>query len=406
MKYKFPFDLVAVSPLSHILLNLSSKDDLLELCEDYQIACSRSMNKTDLSNRIEATLLAHPEILAESLPLSDLQVLKKIVDAGGTLQTKEPLLTSVLEEQMLVVSPAESTTKEGKAERVFRYAIAKNLQLALKPVIQKLVSDPKYRAIDKNEYILLGFLRLYGILSESTLRDLWEKTIKKVLDPYDLIQLFRTRIAIKQEFAPFYADNKLCFAPIILDFPMQYYEAIRKRSDLDYAIYPADVVLSFADSPFYSKDKTALHSLVQWLNKKNNGDEILLAFQMGIIWESIQTGEKMTDLLKEIHEITPCESSEEISELMRCLSNFSNNTTHWLLKGHIPSDLYAKKTVNVQDPGFRRELDEQLKKQFPDADNHQMWNELDEKLTSMHVGRNDLCPCGSGKKYKKCCGAN
>jgi preprotein translocase subunit SecA len=22
------------------------------------------------------------------------------------------------------------------------------------------------------------------------------------------------------------------------------------------------------------------------------------------------------------------------------------------------------------------------------------------------VGRNDLCPCGSGKKYKKCCGVN
>ncbi|NQT67029.1 MAG: SEC-C domain-containing protein [Actinobacteria bacterium] len=21
------------------------------------------------------------------------------------------------------------------------------------------------------------------------------------------------------------------------------------------------------------------------------------------------------------------------------------------------------------------------------------------------VGRNDPCPCGSGKKYKKCCGA-
>ncbi|MGO9232937.1 MAG: SEC-C metal-binding domain-containing protein [Methylocella sp.] len=21
----------------------------------------------------------------------------------------------------------------------------------------------------------------------------------------------------------------------------------------------------------------------------------------------------------------------------------------------------------------------------------------------MNVGRNDLCPCGSGKKYKKCC---
>ena len=23
---------------------------------------------------------------------------------------------------------------------------------------------------------------------------------------------------------------------------------------------------------------------------------------------------------------------------------------------------------------------------------------------SVHVGRNESCPCGSGKKYKKCCG--
>ena len=27
-------------------------------------------------------------------------------------------------------------------------------------------------------------------------------------------------------------------------------------------------------------------------------------------------------------------------------------------------------------------------------------------VTSQKVGRNDPCPCGSGKKYKKCCGAN
>ena len=26
--------------------------------------------------------------------------------------------------------------------------------------------------------------------------------------------------------------------------------------------------------------------------------------------------------------------------------------------------------------------------------------------TPKHIGRNDPCPCGSGKKYKKCCGAN
>ena len=30
----------------------------------------------------------------------------------------------------------------------------------------------------------------------------------------------------------------------------------------------------------------------------------------------------------------------------------------------------------------------------------------DTRATSEKVGRNDPCPCGSGKKYKKCCGAN
>ena len=27
-------------------------------------------------------------------------------------------------------------------------------------------------------------------------------------------------------------------------------------------------------------------------------------------------------------------------------------------------------------------------------------------VQSEKIGRNDPCPCGSGKKYKKCCGAN
>ncbi|WP_414647875.1 SEC-C metal-binding domain-containing protein [Desulfitobacterium sp.] len=26
------------------------------------------------------------------------------------------------------------------------------------------------------------------------------------------------------------------------------------------------------------------------------------------------------------------------------------------------------------------------------------------KVATLKIGRNDPCPCGSGKKYKKCCG--
>jgi preprotein translocase subunit SecA len=39
-----------------------------------------------------------------------------------------------------------------------------------------------------------------------------------------------------------------------------------------------------------------------------------------------------------------------------------------------------------------------------DADGNWVPPEPVEQLVSEKVGRNDPCPCGSGAKYKKCCG--
>jgi SEC-C motif-containing protein len=38
---------------------------------------------------------------------------------------------------------------------------------------------------------------------------------------------------------------------------------------------------------------------------------------------------------------------------------------------------------------------------------HEDWNSFNNAVsTNKNIGRNDFCPCGSGKKYKKCCGVN
>ncbi len=47
-----------------------------------------------------------------------------------------------------------------------------------------------------------------------------------------------------------------------------------------------------------------------------------------------------------------------------------------------------------------------------DFDDEFPWNFLPESQTMpvmrrvQKIGRNEPCPCGSGKKYKKCCGRN
>lgn len=54
-------------------------------------------------------------------------------------------------------------------------------------------------------------------------------------------------------------------------------------------------------------------------------------------------------------------------------------------------------------------LNEQLREQFDRkiSDNERLLKEkrVSEILKGQSIGRNDLCPCGSGKKFKKCCGS-
>ena len=70
-------------------------------------------------------------------------------------------------------------------------------------------------------------------------------------------------------------------------------------------------------------------------------------------------------------------ASYQVPALGDLLMNLSNTTRHWYNKGHTPLELSRRKPSTKGGHTV-----EALPK----------------------IGRNDPCPCGSGKKYKKCCG--
>ena len=79
-------------------------------------------------------------------------------------------------------------------------------------------------------------------------------------------------------------------------------------------------------------------------------------------------------------EIVSLGSFEEMQEFVECFMNVNGALPCWFNYGTAPIDLF----------------DEALgKKTF-----------FDEHGRPIKIGRNDPCPCGSGKKYKKCCGRN
>ncbi len=58
-----------------------------------------------------------------------------------------------------------------------------------------------------------------------------------------------------------------------------------------------------------------------------------------------------------------------------------------------------------QDDRFhgRREAEEAHRKQLPGEDDPELPPPVEPIHGDAKVGRNDPCPCGSGKKYKQCC---
>ncbi len=52
----------------------------------------------------------------------------------------------------------------------------------------------------------------------------------------------------------------------------------------------------------------------------------------------------------------------------------------------------------------RRERDEARSKQLPGADDEPLPPPVDTIRSDSKPKRNEPCPCGSGRKYKQCCG--
>ena len=63
-------------------------------------------------------------------------------------------------------------------------------------------------------------------------------------------------------------------------------------------------------------------------------------------------------------------------------------------KRYVENKIYSSTTVLYKSKAFSKTLG--------------IIEETEEKpkIDTTNVGRNDPCPCGSGKKFKKCCGAN
>jgi len=97
----------------------------------------------------------------------------------------------------------------------------------------------------------------------------------------------------------------------------------------------------------------------------------------------INNGVPAPDIVGMLLDKLEIESLDMLQTVLDHLTRLINNTGQWFLKGHTPAELFERERESLQ----------------PAAS-----TEVFDLRTGRKIGRNDPCPCGSGKKFKKCCG--
>jgi tetratricopeptide (TPR) repeat protein len=123
-------------------------------------------------------------------------------------------------------------------------------------------------------------------------------------------------------------------------------------------------------------------------------------------------------LLKEDCDCEDCRVEQAALECQILLEKSAYHTQLLRLKKEYPHlyDLHAdffNKVLRTRDPEkmMHQRLkilakSEQFKSEFRSNEEDEIFFPQPLRYEEPRVGRNDLCPCGSGKKYKKCCGAS
>ena len=72
---------------------------------------------------------------------------------------------------------------------------------------------------------------------------------------------------------------------------------------------------------------------------------------------------------------------------------------------HVQTEERAKEVASIcTEHGWHYIIGFEPNKPEDISDVNRLLNADSPKIIGRKIGRNELCPCGSGKKYKKCCG--
>ncbi len=212
--------------------------------------------------------------------------------------------------------------------------------------------------------LIRAALHLYGIVSIEQLLHLFKKYYSQDMNQDALVEFL--------ESSPYEITIDVENSEIVIDdMTKEQYEVV-KRLQKNRPYYEPEFAkfIKFSDPNFI--DESTHHKwLREWVsgNLAKSEDEAYQAYIsiLQLVMQGAKQNQVVTFLAEQDVEF---KNTAAQKEFFKHIDGILNNTRHFKFRGHKEAELKTKTIVKEEK-----------------------------------VGRNDPCPCGSGKKYKKCCGA-
>lgn len=375
------------------LLNAFTKDELHSIRRTLNVQKASHLNKSDLVHRLYSYMIDHLQRHLERLDHNRYSVLKKVMKAPGCILPAIELSGDEHYEPIYYQQYGFLFLIEGAI--IMPHEIREGL-------LQ--VDEKRLKSIlDRNwEWVRLtqGLLYYYGNMGVQNLKEKVEHYTGQSIDYFEywdvIYDLEQYDFSIK--------NSQFGFSHFMVDDPQRIQLEHRSRSELDYYPLTKAQVLRAADDEYVDRHM-GYRQFVSFLRKHWEMDEEEADLIAEDLVEHIQRGDSPSALVSYLQEDLEFTDLDHLQQLLEVLMTLMNKTRLWELKGYTPEELSRKEQKHLKPlPQHLIQAYKSVTNAAPQETNAS--GTVYNFQTKMKVGRNDPCLCGSGKKFKKCCGAS
>ncbi|MGM9922968.1 MAG: SEC-C metal-binding domain-containing protein [Bacillus sp. (in: firmicutes)] len=345
------------------LLNSLNMEQLKNIRRNLELKNMSSLRKKELVAALEENIPQSIENVVEMMDVDRYTAVLRLMSKSGIIEMDQLEMEDVFylssigyihpakqEEQPVLVMPQE--------------VMAKFYDMDPAELKGKLNRNQKITNL------LFGMMRTYGMIETAVAQAMVEEYISETIDAKWFVRYVDQ---LEQYYTSFRISGEYIIAEAIED-EEKLKQQRAMRTGLEYRRLPEQMMFTMNRHETYNRT-SQLQELAQYITKHYGlaGDQLEEIMEECV--SMIQRQETMPEIVGMFGKFIAFKDMADLQQFVPKLVSAMNNTRLWSLKGHTPNELSPQ----------------------PQA-------QAGQSVQTKKVGRNEPCPCGSGKKYKKCCG--